>query len=204
MAYVDNHLLPGERVEHRAHLHKIIYTLPLLIALIAAVGAALAFAGDLLILAGVLVILGLVPLLWVHITYTSSEFAVTDKRVIIKVGWIQRRTLETMLGKVENIGVDQTVVGRLLDYGTITVTGTGGTKEAFADIARPLEFRRQVQAHVSAAEEARAAAAFGSAGAGFIGSPREERDCPYCAERILARAKVCKHCGRDVAPLPAS
>jgi predicted RNA-binding Zn-ribbon protein involved in translation (DUF1610 family) len=30
---------------------------------------------------------------------------------------------------------------------------------------------------------------------------RVERDCPYCAERILARAKVCKHCGRDVVPV---
>jgi uncharacterized membrane protein YdbT with pleckstrin-like domain len=202
MSYVDDHLLPGERVEHRAHLHKVIYLVPGLIAAVAAAGGIFAITQDLAIPGGILIVLGCLPLLWVHITYTSSEFAVTDKRVIIKVGWIRRRTLETMLAKVENIGVDQTVAGRLLDFGTITVTGTGGTREAFADIARPLEFRRQVQAHVSAAEEARAAAAFGSSAA--IGAPREERDCPFCAERILVRAKVCKHCGREVAPLPAS
>jgi uncharacterized membrane protein YdbT with pleckstrin-like domain len=202
MSYVDDHLLPGERVEHRAHLHKIIYLIPALIALVAFAGGVFAFTQGLGVIGAIIIVLGSLPLLGVHITYTSSEFAVTDKRVIIKVGWIRRRTLETMLGKVENIGVDQTVYGRLLDFGTITVTGTGGTKEAFAEIAAPLEFRRQVQAHVGAAEEARAAVAFG--GAAAVGAPREERDCPYCAERILVRAKVCKHCGRDVAPLPAT
>lgn len=201
MAYVDDHLLPGETVEHRAHLHKIIYLIPGLIATVAVLGGIFAFTQDLGILGAILIVLGCLPLLWVHVTYTSSEFAVTDKRVIIKVGWIRRRTLEMMLAEVENIGVEQTVAGRVLDVGTITVTGTGGTKEAFAEIAAPLEFRRQVQAQVSAAEDARAAAAFGPPAA--IGAPREERDCPYCAERILARAKVCKHCGRDVAPLPA-
>jgi uncharacterized membrane protein YdbT with pleckstrin-like domain len=202
MSYVDDHLLPGERVEHRGHLHKIIYLVPGLIAFLGLAAGTFAFSQGLGVLAAILIVVAALPLLAVHVTYTSSEFAVTDKRVIIKVGWIRRRTLETMLGKVENIGVDQTVYGRLLDFGTITVTGTGGTKEAFADIANPLEFRRQVQAHVSAAEEARAAAAFGSVAAS--GAPREERDCPYCAERILVRAKVCKHCGRDVAPLPAN
>jgi hypothetical protein len=126
---------------------------------------------------------------------------VTDKRVIIKVGWIQRRTLETMLGKVEGIGVDQTVIGRMLNFGTITVTGTGGTQERFTNIAAPLEFRRQVQAQVSATEEARTAALAASVHAPL--AARDERECPYCAERILVRAKVCKHCGRDVEPLPA-
>jgi len=104
-----------------------------------------------------------------------------------------------MLGKVEGIGVDQTLFGRLLDYGTITVTGTGGTKEPFTNIAAPLEFRRQVQGQISAGGEERV----GVLTAASL-TPRDERDCPYCAERILSRAKVCKHCGREVEPLPAS
>lgn len=203
MSYVDDHLLPGERVVHRAHLHKIILVLPVITDTLLAVGAALAFLQRLPLVGVALLVLGLVPAIWAFVMYTASEFAVTDKRVIIKVGWIRRRTLETMLGKVEGIGVEQSIAGRLLNFGTITVTGTGGTTEAFADIAHPLEFRRQVQAQVSAAEEARIAAGF-ITGAPGSGAPREERECPYCAERILARAKVCKHCGRDVAPLPAS
>ena len=200
MSYVDNHLLPGERVQHRAHLHKIIYLVPLLIAAVLVVGGVIAIAQSYPLPGAVLIAAALVPLLWAYINYTSSEFAVTDKRVIIKVGWIRRRTLETMLGKVEGISVDQTILGRLLDFGTITVTGTGGTREAFADIAVPLEFRRQVQGQVSASEEARFTA-FSSTSGPVLAPPREERDCPHCAERILARAKVCKHCGRDVEPL---
>ena len=198
MSYVDEHLLPGEEVVHTAHLHKITYGVPMLTSLLLLAGAVFVFLNQLPAIAGaVLVIAALLPLLYAWVSYTSSEFAVTDKRVIIKVGWIQRRTLETMLGKVEGIGVEQGIIGRILDYGTITVTGTGGTMERFANIATPLEFRRQVQSQVSAAEGARAMPVTVAP----AGPPREERECPYCAERILVKARVCKHCGRDVEPL---
>jgi uncharacterized membrane protein YdbT with pleckstrin-like domain len=201
MSYVDDHLLPGERVKYRGHLHKLIYAWQAVFAAGATALAIWAFSAG-IVWAGLLgIALGFLPLLVAHIKYTSSEFAVTDKRVIIKVGWIRRRTLETMLDQVEAIGVDQSIVGRMLGFGTITVAGTGGTKEAFANIARPLEFRRQVQAQVSAADTLRPAAL---AAQPVAEAPRrEERDCPYCAERILARAKVCKHCGRDVEPISA-
>jgi len=126
---------------------------------------------------------------------SSSEFAVTDKRVIIKVGLVRRRTLETMLGKVEGIGVDQSLTGRILGFGTIVVTGTGGTKEEFDRIANPLEFRRQVQAAISSSDAQRAVAL--PQGADPL-AERQERECPYCAERILVKAKVCRFCGRDV------
>src|SRR5206468_8290780 len=129
------------------------------------------------------------------VIYRTSEFAVTNKRVMIKVGWIRHRTMETMLSKVEAIGVEQSIMGRMLNFGSITVTGTGGTKEPFRKIARPLEFRRQVQAAIAAVEESKV-----TAPANVYASERVERECPYCAERILARAKVCKHCGRDVSP----
>ena len=82
----------------------------------------------------------------VWIRYVSSEFAVTDKRVIIKIGLLHRRTLEMLLIKVEAISVDQSIAGRIFGYGTIVVVGTGGTREAFENIASPLEFRRAVQA----------------------------------------------------------
>ncbi|MGQ0642673.1 MAG: PH domain-containing protein [Gemmatimonadaceae bacterium] len=202
MSYVDDHLLPGEHVQYRAHLHKLIYAWPALFAAGMTALAVWAFSAN-TIWAGLLAIaVGFVPLFIAHIKYTSSEFAVTDKRVVIKVGWIRRRTLETMLAKVEGIEVEQGIAGRMLGFGTITVTGTGGTKEPFANIAHPLEFRRQVQAQVSASDVARAAVLPAAATVPLgDGLKREERDCPYCAERILARAKVCKHCGRDVEPI---
>lgn len=194
MSYIEKHLLPGERIAHRAHLHKISYVVPALVSVVILAGAAWAIAREQLWIGLAAAAVALLPLLWAWIDYTSSEFAVTDRRVIIKVGFIQRRTLETMLGKVEGVGVDQTVLGRILGYGMITVTGTGGTREQFAGIADPLEFRRQVQAQISAGDVAAPALA---------AVPREERECPYCAERILVKAKVCKHCGRDVEPAVA-
>ena len=74
-----------------------------------------------------------------------SEFAITNRRVIIKLGLVSRRTFEMNLSKIESVNVDQSLLGRMLGYGTITVIGTGGTRETFADIAAPVEFRRQFQ-----------------------------------------------------------
>mgnify|MGYP003575375673 CR=1 FL=1 len=197
MAYVDEHLLPGEEVRHRAHIHKINYIAPAVASMILVpLGIGTMLYADMGLVGPLVALLGLIPLVGAYISYTSSEFAVTNKRVIIKTGWIQRNTLETLLGKIEAISVDQSVLGRFLGYGTITITGTGGTEERFQNIADPLDFRRQVQAQVTAPDDARIA--FATAGQS---QPREERDCPYCAERILTRAKVCKHCGRDVVPL---
>lgn len=187
MSYVEDHLLPGEQIVHRAHLHKIVYLGPVLIAIVL---IGIGFAGIVSSIRALAIgafVLALIPLVAAHIVYTSSEFAVTNKRVVIKTGFVQRRTLETLLGKVEGIEVNQGFVARMLDFGTIVVTGTGGTRETFQNIAAPLEFRRQVQAQVTAGD---------TGGTGAL--PREERDCPYCAERILTRAKVCKHCGREV------
>ena len=147
MGYVDSNLLPNEQVTYRARLHRVIYLLPvcvLIIAIVVAIASASWIAGAVL---GVIGLLMLVPP-WIR--SISSEFVVTNKRVLVKVGLVRRHSLELLLTKVEGIGVDQGILGRILGYGTITVSGTGGTREAFRMIARPLEFRRQVQASLTA------------------------------------------------------
>ncbi len=145
MGFVERNLLPNEQVTYRATLHWIIYLLPVIM-LLAAIALALALNG----VAGMVVgALGLLLLIPPWIKSSSSEFAITNKRVVIKVGLIRRHSLELLLQKVEGIGVDQGIVGRILGYGTITVSGVGGTKEAFQRISNPLEFRRQVQASLA-------------------------------------------------------
>jgi uncharacterized membrane protein YdbT with pleckstrin-like domain len=67
----------------------------------------------------------------------------------LAVGFLRRRTVELLLTKVEAIGVDQGILGRILKFGTIAVTGTGGTNERFPGICDPLEFRKQVQGAAS-------------------------------------------------------
>ncbi len=85
-----------------------------------------------------------------YVLYRSSEFAVTNKRVLMKAGVLRRRSLEILLSKIEAIGVDQSLLGRFLNYGSLTVGGTGGTKEVFDKIAAPMEFRLKVQEHTAA------------------------------------------------------
>ena len=194
MSYTESHLLPGETVKYRARLHWLPflpgYVLGALFLAIAIAG----FAMEIWWLGGGALVVALAAFLWIYIAKATSEFCVTNKRVVIKVGFIQRRTVETMLAKVESIGVDQGLIGRMFDFGTILVVGTGGTQDSFHNISNPLEFRRQVQAEASELEEADDIRAL---------APRDERECPYCAEMILKKARVCKHCGRDVEPVTA-
>jgi uncharacterized membrane protein YdbT with pleckstrin-like domain len=75
----------------------------------------------------------------------SDEFVVTNKRIICKTGLFKRNTFEMNLNKIETVNVDQSVFARLFGYGTITIIGTGGTKESFPDIANATEFRKKFQ-----------------------------------------------------------
>jgi uncharacterized membrane protein YdbT with pleckstrin-like domain len=108
--------------------------------------------------------LGLLPL----IEYWTSEFAVTNRRVIMKVGWVARRVLELNLHKIESVNVDQSLLGRLLGYGTITVIGTGGTRETFDRIAHPLVFRKAFQQQESEVEAMLDRGASTTSGAGTV------------------------------------
>ena len=74
-----------------------------------------------------------------------SEFVITNRRIIIKTGIIGRETFEMNLSKIESVNVDQSILGRILNYGSITIIGSGGTKETFNKIARPLAFRKAFQ-----------------------------------------------------------
>src|SRR6202012_564645 len=139
-------LLPNEEITYRARLHRIIYFLPdciLLVAILVGLG------GGGWIAAGGGAAIGVVLFIPPWIRSASSEFAITNKRVLIKLGLVRRHSLELLLQKVEGIGVDQSGPGRVPGYGTITVSGLGETKESFRMISDPLEFRRQVQASLS-------------------------------------------------------
>ena len=79
----------------------------------------------------------------------ATEMAVTNKRVIVKTGLANRRTIELLLQRIESIAVEEPALGRLLGYGTVIVRGTGGTPEVFPQIAQPLHFREQVQRQIA-------------------------------------------------------
>jgi uncharacterized membrane protein YdbT with pleckstrin-like domain len=147
MSYVDRHLLSGEAVTYRTRLHWKVYLLPGLLTLVVLLPLGIWAARSetkvwaLLPAAAALVALGLA---WLR--RRSSEFAVTNKRVIIKLGVLTTRSIELLLPKIEGIEVGQSLGGRMFGYGAIIVTGSGGTKELFDGIQSPLDFRQAVQA----------------------------------------------------------
>ena len=109
MGYIESSLLPGETLVSRARLHRVVFAKAVLVAVAGAV--VLYFqhvAGAIVLLAALL--MAIPP----YVTSKTSEFGVTNKRVVIKVGVIRRRTIELLLRQVEAISVDQTVMGRLL------------------------------------------------------------------------------------------
>ncbi len=123
-SYVEGNLLPDEQIRYSAKLHWMMYVPHVIL---------------------MFVLVGFVTILIPLIRQWTTEIVATNKRVIGKEGLISRRTLEMNLVKVETIGVDQGIIGRIFDFGTIVVVGTGGTREAFKWIEKPLEFRRTVQ-----------------------------------------------------------
>jgi uncharacterized membrane protein YdbT with pleckstrin-like domain len=146
MSYIDSNLLEGERVVFRTRVHWLLFVAPVLFTAVVLLPAAWFLAnGTWSNLKWVPLGLGLLFLLGAFIKRQSSDFAVTNKRVMMKTGVFNTRSIELLLSKIEAITVVQSFIGRILGYGDIVVTGSGGTKETFSRIQSPLEFRRAVQ-----------------------------------------------------------
>ena len=164
MSYVEKHLIPGESVQYETKLHWIVMLGHIAIAaafeflaltfligsfsswksapvapprMVMYVGTLICFA-----LGGIFLFVGLLK-------RKVTEMAVTSKRVIVKTGIAERRTVEILLSRIESVAVDEPALGRLLGYGTVIVRGTGGTPETFEKIYHPLEFREQVQRQIA-------------------------------------------------------
>ena len=150
MGYVDRVLQPGEQIIHRAQLHWLVYgRAVLLLAVAAAVAlAALRAPDDLRRVLGyaalAILVLAILVALAAAIRRASTELVVTNQRIIFKRGVISRHTVEMNRGKIESVDVDQSLLGRLLDYGTVVVRGTGGSLEPLANIAAPLALRSRI------------------------------------------------------------
>ena len=147
MSYIDRNLIEGERVVYRTRLHWLVFAMPILVTVVVLLPAAwfLFENANWQSFAWVPLVLALLVLLPAFVKRQSSDFAVTNKRVMMKVGVFHTRSVELLLGKIEAVAVDQSLTGRLLGYGDIIVTGSGGTTETFSGIQSPLNFRRAVQ-----------------------------------------------------------
>lgn len=147
--YVKSALNKGESVVYMAHVHWGIY-----LTIIPAFLAAEIFFAFIVYSSGIadelpwtqaLLVIPFLILPFGWIIQKTTELAVTNRRVIAKVGLVSRKTSEILLSKVESVEVQQGILGRILNYGTVTVRGTGGGSAPAVAIADPLRFRQEVQ-----------------------------------------------------------
>ena len=125
-SYIEGALVKDEQVVHEGHIS--LWSLWHLIAL------------------GVVLLpvfgLGLIFLVIAYVRYKSVELAVTTKRLIVKHGFVRRQTVEINLNRVESIQVEQGLLGRLFNFGTLIVAGTGTSHAPLTGIAEPMGFRK--------------------------------------------------------------
>ena len=143
-SYVESIVGPGEKV---IYIGRVSYwsILSSLIGgtILVLIGAAVAIGAP--PIGAVLAAVGVIWFVAGLIRRSSTELAVTSRRVIAKFGLVRRSTVELNLSKVESIRVEQSVLGRIFGYGSIIVTGTGSTMEPIPFIADPIRFRQAVQ-----------------------------------------------------------
>ena len=162
MSYIEKTLVPGETVVYQTRLHWVVmlWHIVLSVLLLELPALALLFYAfthqhmepqtlhlmqgggiALLLISGIVIAVG-------AIRRNATEMAVTNRRVVVKTGLAARKTIEMLLNKIESIEVNESGMGRVLGYGSITLIGTGGTSEPFHLMAKPLEFRNQVQQQI--------------------------------------------------------
>jgi uncharacterized membrane protein YdbT with pleckstrin-like domain len=150
--YIDEILQPGEKVLYSTNAHWMFY-LPAMAAWAASIillilsGVAAAVPGLVLFCLASASVVGLVALYlsfkaWFHRWTTETD--VTNMRVVHKTGFIKRRTFEMALDKIESVDVNQSILGRLLNYGDVTINGVGEGRETIRTIASPLAFRSAI------------------------------------------------------------
>ena len=151
--YIDDILQPGERVLYSTNAHWIFF-LPAIIGWIVA-GVLLVLSGMVPAGPSVLICLSLAAIsaiaalyktatAWFHRWTTETD--VTNFRVVHKTGFVKRQTFEMSVDKVESVDVDQSILGRILNYGDVTVLGVGEGGKTLDTIASPLSFRNAITA----------------------------------------------------------
>jgi uncharacterized membrane protein YdbT with pleckstrin-like domain len=151
--YIDDILQPGEKVLYSTNAHWVFY-LPAIAAWILAIFLFLLSRqtttdGLVLLCLSASAVVAIVALYWTVKAWFhrwTTETDVTNLRVVHKTGFIKRRTFEMSLDKVESVDVNQSILGRILNYGDVTVLGVGEGKETMSTIASPLEFRNHITA----------------------------------------------------------
>jgi uncharacterized membrane protein YdbT with pleckstrin-like domain len=152
MSYIETVLEPDESVLEWAHLHWIIFVPAFGLLLVGAVMLAVAIidpnlsfhASPVGAFGIALMVVAFFMRIWAGATRKATEIAVTTDRVIIKRGVFRLSTIEMNADQIESVQVEQSILGRLFDFGTVTINGTGSGIEPIPKVAAPVAFRKAV------------------------------------------------------------
>ena len=136
----------SEQNVYRAHVHPIAYFWALIFTLVFAL--TLYLHNEPLALRVGFGVVALIAWIVCYFIAHSVEFVVTNRRVLTRAGFLNKNSQETLLEKVETVGIHQDLLGRLFNYGTVTVIGTGGSQDVFRRIARPMHLRQVIHEQI--------------------------------------------------------
>ena len=141
MSYVETVLQSGEQVVARGEIHWIVFKNAILWTCASIFLSLVVRNSGLSVL---LFVVAAVLIIEAWLTRWITEIAITTQRIIYKKGFISRHTAEMNIGQVESVTVDQSILGRLLDYGTIHIRGTGSGIEHIHAVSDPITFRNTI------------------------------------------------------------
>ncbi len=156
-SYIQQTLMPGEHVCIDTRPHKILFAWPIAIVIF---GILIDLFGGLIpslniviihhistadLLSALIVLFGFTQIFKAMIQYCTSEYIVTNNRVVMKTGLMSVNVMEILLSRMEAVHVSQSFWGRFYNYGSLVIIGVGGTRDYFTYVPNPFKFRQYIQ-----------------------------------------------------------
>lgn len=151
MGYIDRNLLPEEQILFRTRKHIIIFFFPFIWTIFSVFASNYMESNNILVrIAWVPWVIALIFWSYVGLNYFFSEFAVTNKRIMMREGLVTRHTNEMRVSTISQVNVDQSLLGQLLSYGTVSINAFGAF-DSYTLISRPTRFQKCVNEQIDLA-----------------------------------------------------
>jgi len=138
MSFIEKNLSTNERISYKGKIHWYIYLRGVFFFILGFLASNVSVA-----LSGFLFFVGIISLILAGMVAGSSEFAITNRRIILKTGVLKRKFIELQLNKSEGLRIEQGIMGRMFNFGTIKIT-TAGVTETYSYLADPFQFKKRI------------------------------------------------------------